>query len=84
VKLQRPLPFRMTKKNSESGTENALRKGDNVIQVSLICLTRTNLCKLLFTSQCTIHGIPYLYYSLDTVLNIEIQYSTKRSHLHKY
>jgi hypothetical protein len=80
--IQRPLPVRKTIQQWE-WTENAVRKSGNLIQVSLICLTRPYLPKLLFTFRYTIHTNQYLYYSLDTVLNTEIQYSTKRSHLRK-
>ena len=68
------------RKNGESANENALRKGDSLIQVSLICLTRPYLTKLLFKFRYTNQ---YLYYGLDTTFNTEIQYSTKRSHLRK-
>jgi len=74
VKNKRPLPIR--KRCIE---ENALLKGDNLIKTSLICLTRPTLCKLFFNSLYTIHTIQYSYYSLDTVLNTEIQYCTKQA-----
>jgi hypothetical protein len=53
--------------NGESATENALRKGDNFNQASLIRIKRPTLCKLLFNSRYTTPTIQYLYYSLDTV-----------------
>jgi hypothetical protein len=36
--------------NSESESENAVPKGENLIQGSLICLTRLNVSKVLFIS----------------------------------
>ena len=69
--------------NCESETENAVRKVENLTQVSLNCLERLILPTILFHSRYTFHQTSKFLLQLDNILSNEIQYNKQRSHITK-
>jgi hypothetical protein len=71
--------------NCEFETEDAVRKRENLTQVSLNCLERLILPTTLFHSRytSTFHQTILFVLQLDTVLSNEIQYNKQRSPLTK-
>jgi hypothetical protein len=67
----------------EFETENAVRKCENLTQVSLNYLERLILHTVLFHSRYTFHQTSIFVLQLDTVLSNEIQYNKQRSRLTK-